>query len=249
MLDNRFPVTYRQSVPQAVAVLTEFFASLASRDLAALARTLHYPFALYEGIHPVVIASERELLASPPAALNVTGRGQSPIPAGSYDMLDKLELHTFNPVNVGLELVFSRYTAQGDKLDTHQGIYAVTNNGGRWAIQLASLIEVPVGQEQVDYNDAAEAFLRERRNWMLGWTENDAELLSRNRSAPGRQASIGGGTGSPDAETGQPGGGGPGAFTFFSSARRGRPMEPYGARDVKSRLQVRDVQRRAPGAA
>jgi hypothetical protein len=249
MLDNRFPVTYRQSVPQGMAVLTEFFAALASRDLRAIAKTLHYPFAIYEGTHPIVVASERDLLANPPPSLNTTGRGNTPIVAGSYDMLDSLELHTFNPVNVGLSLVFSRYSAGGEKLDVHQGIYSVTNNDGRWAIQLASLIESPVAQTQVDYDDAAEAFLRERRNWMLGWTENDAALLSRNRSSPGRQASVGGGTGAPDPETGQRGGGGPGAFTFFSSARKGQPMEPYGARGVPTRLQVRDVPRQGAGEA
>ena len=64
--------------------------------------------------------------------------GQSQILPGSYDLLNGLELQTFSPVGAGLSMSFIRYTQDGRKLATCEGIYAVTNNEGKWAIELVS---------------------------------------------------------------------------------------------------------------
>src|SRR5215831_15496985 len=202
MFDCRFPQSYETAVPAAMSVLTQYFAALAKRDLRAMAKTFHYPFAIYEGTEAIVVESETNLLANPPPSLNVAGtlppgtqgHGGLTIRKGSYDMLDTLQLHTFNPVNVGLELVFSRYDAHGEKLEVCQGIYGVTNNDGRWAIQLASTIYTPANQMNVEYRDAVEHQLRSGRDWMMGWSYSDGKLLNMRPGSPGKQASIAGGT-------------------------------------------------------
>lgn len=264
MLDCRFPVSYQTSVPAAMNVMVQYFAALASRDLRAIARQLHFPWAIYEGIEPLVYQTEAEFLANPPPSMNFTGRlkrahldrrlqghgGLSILP-GSFDMLDKLELHTFNPVNVGIELVFTRFSPTGERLERCEGIYGVTNNDGRWAMQLASTIFTPAnppGQLTTEYRDAAEAALRSSRDWMLGWSESSAKILQSRTSSPGRHASIGGGTnptrtegGYYPAQRGRRGvrGGGPYSSNFMDSAGVNQPMSIYGSKGVKSRLQVR----------
>jgi hypothetical protein len=59
--------------------VTEYFTALSQRDLAGVARTLHFPFAIYEDIEPIVVQSAADLTANPPPTLNATGRGKSRI--------------------------------------------------------------------------------------------------------------------------------------------------------------------------
>src|SRR6185437_11156216 len=49
MLDGRFPIMYEDSLPASMGVLTQYFKALSQRDLNALSKTVHYPFASYEG--------------------------------------------------------------------------------------------------------------------------------------------------------------------------------------------------------
>jgi hypothetical protein len=71
-LDGRFPVSYKTSVPEAMKYLTEYFAAFSSRDLAGVASTLHFPYATYEGVEPIVYQSVQEFINNPPPSLNVT---------------------------------------------------------------------------------------------------------------------------------------------------------------------------------
>ena len=136
MLDGRFPVAFETSVPAATAVLMAHFTALARRDLQALADTLHFPFAIYEGVQADVYDTRAAFLKDPPrqfdfsGAMPVRGHGGLSVMAGSYDMLAGLELHTFNPINVGLALSYTRHAPWGEKLETCEGIYAVTDNDG-----------------------------------------------------------------------------------------------------------------------
>jgi hypothetical protein len=250
MFDCRFPESYEVSVPQAISVLTQYFAALSRRDLRALAKALHYPVAIYEGVEALVVDSEANLIANPPPSMNVAGtltpgvkgHGGLTIRKGSYDMLDVMQVHTFNPVNVGLELVFSRYDADGEKLEVCEGLYGVTNNDGRWAVQLISTIYTPASQVGVQYRDAVEHQLRSGRDWMMGWSQSDGKLLSMRPGSPGKHASIAGGTGGDLAGGAMPrSGGGPGADYFLRSAEANRPMALYGTKGVKSRLSVRSA--------
>jgi len=92
-LDSRFPVSFSQCVGQGLQLVVQYFTALSQRDLPALAKTLHFPFALYEEIEPIVVASERDLLARPPATLNGTANGKSRIAKGSYDLLESVNVH------------------------------------------------------------------------------------------------------------------------------------------------------------
>src|SRR4051812_15433607 len=69
-LDSRFPVSFAPTVSQGLRLVTEYFAALNQRDLPALSRTLHFPFAIYENIEPVVVNTAAELIASPPPTLD-----------------------------------------------------------------------------------------------------------------------------------------------------------------------------------
>jgi hypothetical protein len=243
MLDGRFPVAFEESVPAAMAVAMAHFTAIARRDLKAIAAALHFPFAIYEGIEASVYESREAFLEAPPRQFDFTGEapaqghgGLSVLP-GSYDMLAGLELMTFNPINVGLALSFTRHAPWGETLETCEGVYAVTNNDGRWAIQLCSTIFTPAFHEAAEYRDAAEAHLRHGRDWMMGWSHSDGQILASRRPSPGRQASVSGGSKVREVDPV----GGPMAGNFLSAARMRRPMSIYGAAGVKSRLSVRQI--------
>ena len=150
---------------------------------------MHFPFAIFEGTEPQAIESREAFLAAPPISLNVTGKGVTQVTPGPYDLLDKLELQTFCPVAAGLSMSFTRYTADGHKLVQGDGVFAITNNDGRWAIELISTIYTPAAEIGLTYNDVAEASLRRGRDWMLGYTLRSQALLNSTRK-PGKNASI-----------------------------------------------------------
>jgi hypothetical protein len=61
-----------------------------------------------------------------------------------YDILDGLELCVYNPVGAGVSMSYSRHGRGGHKICTRQGIYAVTNNEGKWGWELRSTIFTPL---------------------------------------------------------------------------------------------------------
>jgi hypothetical protein len=231
MLDARFPVYYKTAVPEAMRLLTEYFAAFNERDMETVAKTLHFPYATYEGIEPLLYHSADEFLKNPPPSIHESSRPDSQLRPGTYDIIDVLQLQTFNPVNVGLELCYSRYRADGYRLGVNHGIYAITNNDGKWGIQLSSIIFTPTEYLNEKYNDAAEAFLRQGRTGMAAFGDHDYDLLTNlgwgtgrgNRRTASKTASIAGA---------------PGATTFFLSGWAGKPMEPYNSKGRKSRLSV-----------
>jgi hypothetical protein len=234
MLDARFPVYYRTSVPEATRLVTEYFAAYNDRDYAAVARTLHFPYATFEGNEPAIYKSAEEFVANPPPSIHESAKPDSQLRPGSYDILDTLQVQTFNPVNVGLELCYTRYRADGYRIGINQGIYAVTNNDGKWGIQLSSVIFTPTEYIGDKFDDAIEAHLRQGRTSMAAFGDHDYDLLTGlgwgagqgNRRAPHKTAGI---TGAP------------GATTFFLSGWAGKPMEPYNSKGRKSRLSVAGI--------
>jgi hypothetical protein len=222
--DSRFPVAFESSVPQAITLLTAYFRALSARDLAGMAQYLHFPFATYEGTDPVLVETKEALMSNPPLSMNVTGQGPTLIEKGSYDMLDSIELHTYNPVNVGLSLCYSRFGVDGKKIYECKGIYGITNDDGRWGIELMSTIFTPADQTHVAYKDAVEATLRLQENWMLGYTLRDQSVLNSTHQL-GPQANL-----SP-----------PEPRSNAGNARNGKPMDGYRTMGVKSRLHVSNV--------
>ncbi|HYL37896.1 MAG TPA: hypothetical protein VEV17_18415 [Bryobacteraceae bacterium] len=234
MLDARFPVYYKTSVPEAMRLLTEYFAAYNDRDYAAVARTLHFPYATYEATEPIIYKSAEEFIANPPPSIHESGKPDSQLRPGSYDIMDVLQMQTFNPVNVGLELCYTRYRADGYRIGINQGIYAITNNDGKWGIQLSSVIFTPTEYIGDKFNDAAEAHLRQGRTGMAAFGDHDYDLLT----------NLGWGTGQGNRRTARKTAsitGAPGATTFFLSGWAGKPMEPYNSKGRKSRLAVAGI--------
>jgi TAT (twin-arginine translocation) pathway signal sequence len=182
MLDYRFPITYESSVPAGVQVLMQYFAAFARRDMKGMAETLHFPFASYEGVEPVAVQSADELMAHAPASMDLTERPErftdhdGYIQPGSYVAFDSLEVLASDPVNVSLALTYYQYNKAGKKTLRCQGIYAVTNNDGRWGIQLMSTIFTPVDMMNVAFNDTVETARRLRITHDLAFNVGDHHL-------------------------------------------------------------------------
>jgi hypothetical protein len=247
-LDARFPVYFQTPVAQAMKYLTDYFAAFCSRDLDGVASTLHFPYATYEGIEPIVYETAKEFLASPPPSLTVTDKEYDHfIPGvydlvarpGTYDILDNLQLRTYNSVNVGLELCYTRYRADGEKVGINQGIYAVTNNDGKWGLQLSSVIFTPTQYIGFLHPGALETHLRQGETGMMAWSYHDPEML--------RISGNGGITPTPrrTASITAP----PGTDHWIRAARAGTPMEPYNTKGRTTRLSVSDPNRPRAAAA
>src|SRR5688572_15140942 len=114
-LDSRFPVSFATPVTEGFRLVTEYFTALSQRNLDALARTLHFPFAIYEDIEPIVVPTAADLLKNPPPSLNGTGKGRTKILRGSYDLLEGVNVHLYCPVGGAFSLSFTRYTPNGHK--------------------------------------------------------------------------------------------------------------------------------------
>jgi hypothetical protein len=199
--------------------------------MAAVARTLHFPYATYEGTEPLIYKTAAEFIGNPPPSIHESTGPDSQLRPGGYDIMDVLQVHTFNPVNVGLELSYTRYRADGYRTGINQGIYAITNNDGKWGIQLSSIIFTPTEYIGEHYNDAQEAMLRQGRTGMAAFGDHDYDLLT----------NLGWGRGQGNRRTAQKTAsisGAPGATSFFLSGWSGKPMEPYNSKGRKSRLSV-----------
>src|SRR6185295_11934285 len=72
-LDSRFPVSFARPVSEGLRLVMEYFTALSQRDVQGIARTLHFPFAIYENIEPIVVPSAADFVATPPPGLNGTG--------------------------------------------------------------------------------------------------------------------------------------------------------------------------------
>jgi hypothetical protein len=100
-LDSRFPVSFAEPVTESLRVVMAYFTALSQRDAEGVARTLHFPFAIYETIEPIVVPTPADFVASPPPSLNGTGKGKSRILKGSYDLLESINVHLYCPVGAG----------------------------------------------------------------------------------------------------------------------------------------------------
>ena len=180
-LDMRFPVAYQTSVPAAVKVLTEYFKALGERDLKGMAEMCHFPFASFEGTNVVAVNSVDELIAHPPASM-----GTSPTPErwsdhdsflqpGCYDIFGGMQVFNSNPVCANLSLDYYRYDDRGKMLLRSQGIYIITNNDGKWGIEVMSTIFTPADLIEKRYPDAEEAGLRARIIHDIGPNEKDSD--------------------------------------------------------------------------
>jgi hypothetical protein len=230
MLDGRFPMMYENSIPEASRVLTQYFKALSQRDLKALSQTVQYPFASYEGTDPVVIQTAEELIAKAPPSMNMSTNPDrftdhdSYIKAGSYDVIGGIEIFNSDNARVNMALTYDRYGKDGKRLLRCEGIYCVTNNDGKWGIQLMSTIFTPSDMVGTTYDDTIAACARLRDDHCLAFQVNDGNDLARTGQF-GKIAALS------DV-----------SFSLLqNNALKGDPMATYKIKGVKTRLVTRDV--------
>ncbi len=235
-LDSRFPVSFAEPVSEGLRLVMAFYTALVQRDIVAIANTLHFPFAIYEDIEPLVFQSREEFIANPPPTLNTTGAGFTRIGEGSYDLLEGVNVHLYCPVGGVYSLHYVRYNAQGHKLFDCEGVYSVTNNDGRWAIQLISTIWHEQEYGDNDYPDAEMAGRIGSQGYLSAFGYRDEALLNDLSTGRGsfepelpigtRQASVSFGYGPRDRS---------------QNARDNDSMRGWRVSGVTSRLNVSEV--------
>jgi hypothetical protein len=232
-LDSRFPVSFATPVSEGLRLVMEYFTALSQRDAQGIARTLHFPFAIYEDIEPIVVQSAADFVAKPPPTLNGSTNGASRILRGSYDLLESINVHLYCPVGAAFSLSFTRYTPDGHKLLGCDGIYSVTNNDGRWAIQLASTIFHEVDFIGLTYPDAEAATTRAEQNYLAAFGYGNEAILNDPKTSRGSyEPPLPVGTRTASVNFGY----GPRERT--RDARDGHPMQGWRFKGVKSRLSV-----------
>ena len=184
VFDHRHPITYEDSIPEAVAVATRYFAALARRDLDGIAEKLHFPHAAIEGSEVVIIESAEALKENPPPSMDVSQLD------GLFDVLDGVQTYTSDAVSAGVTLSYTRYRADGKKMSVCDGVYVVTNNNGRWALEVTSTIFTPADQVGVVYEETIASVLKRGRDWMEGWSLNDGKLLDSTRKLLGTSVGL-----------------------------------------------------------
>ena len=234
--DSRFPVSFAAPVTQGLRLVIEYFTALNQRDLAALAKTLHFPFAIYEHIEPLVYQTEGDFLRNPPPSLNGSGKGATRIATGSYDLLESVNVHLYCPVGGVFSLGFTRYQDDGDKLFDCEGIYSVTNNDGRWAIQLVSTIVHERGYERYPYPDAEMSDRLGSQGYLAAFGYRDEALLNdRSKGRGSFEPRLPAGTKTASVSFGY------GPRDRTRNARNNDPMKGWKTSGVKSRLIVSEV--------
>jgi len=152
-VDSGQSASFEFVVTEGFRLVTEYFSAVRRRDLPAIARTLHFPFAMYEGIEPQTWRREQEFLRDPPPSLTSVDAGGEIRPS-SYDRLENMHVHLHCPVGAVFSLTFARYDRSDTKLLECDAVLSVTDNAGRWAIQLISAMTHPSGYAGYPFRDA-----------------------------------------------------------------------------------------------
>lgn len=243
--DSRFPVSFAEPVTNGLRLVMEYFTALNQRNLQGIADTLHFPFAIYEDIEPIVYQSARDFISNPPSSLSPVGNrpiGQRALLPGSYDLLEGVNVHLYCPVGGAYSLKFTRFTPDGHKLMECESMISVTNNDGRWAIQLISTIFHEAGYEKNTYPDAEVSDRLGGQGYLSAFGYRDEELLNDRSKGRGsfepqlpvgtRIASVSFGYGPRDRT---------------NNARNNVPMAGWVVDGVTSRLNVSEVTPPEPG--
>jgi hypothetical protein len=87
-----------------------------------------------------------------------------------HSCLHGIDVPLFCPVGAVVALTFRRYDQGGHRLFDCNGIYTVTNNDGRWGMELVSTIITPNSHVDLPYPDAEMAANRIGEDGMLRYT-------------------------------------------------------------------------------
>src|SRR3546814_11471350 len=77
--DSRFPVSLAAPVTEGLRLVIEYFTALNQRDVAGIATTLYFPFAIYENTKPLRYNNEAEFLPTQPPTQKATGSGTTQV--------------------------------------------------------------------------------------------------------------------------------------------------------------------------
>ncbi|HBX37116.1 MAG TPA: hypothetical protein DEG76_07460 [Pseudohongiella sp.] len=238
--DSRFPVSFAEPVTNGLRLVMEYFTALNQRDLQGIANTLHFPFAMYEDVDALVYQNAQEFLNNPPSSFSPTGNraiGQRALLPGSYDLLEGVNVHLYCPVGGAFSLKFTRFSPDGHKLMECDSMISVTNNDGRWAIQLISTIFHEAGYEKNTYPDAEVAHRLGSQGYLAAFGYRDEALLNDQSKGRGSyEPSLPVGTRVASVSFGY------GPRDRTNNARNNEPMRGWVTEGVESRLNVREVQ-------
>jgi hypothetical protein len=179
MLDQRFPVTYSQSVPQGISVLTQWFVALQERNPQGMADLMHFPFGVFEQSEAFRVGTAADLISHAPPSMNFNPHPErftdhdGYMQPGAYDVFEGVETLCVDPVNCAMSMVFNRFDPHGRRISRCEGIYSVTNNDGRWALQAMSTIWTPDRMVGVEYADVIEIAKRLRIDHDLSYEVSD----------------------------------------------------------------------------
>ncbi len=147
--------------------------------------------------------------------------------AGSYDIFEGFEVLCMDPVVVGASMSYNRFDSNGNMLSRCDGVYSITNNEGKWAMQLMSTIFTPAMQVGIVYPDAVDWANRLREDHDLSYNQSDRRL----EPIPqiGSSASVANYSGQP-----------------WSLAPNGHAMDQFKIAGVTSRLRYLDGSKPRP---
>jgi hypothetical protein len=235
--DLRFAMNYEVPVVEATRVMLDYLDALCQRDLKGMAEMCHFPFGTYEGTTPVEVKSVDELLETPPPSMNTTLQPERSTPhdgnitPGSYDAFNGLEILNSDAYSANLAMTYNRFADDGKLLMQCQGVYTVTNNDGKWGIQLMSTIFKPYDLIGIEFSDTIQAALRTRISHDVGPNTNDADADVGNRQ-PGINFAVS----NPSSFV---------AAQMEASKTKYGGMSPFRTKGVKSRLRVTTVKEEA----
>jgi hypothetical protein len=173
-LDMRNPVSFA-GVGRACSVMMDHFKALNQRDIKGLSDTFHFPYATFEQTDVVTVASADEFIAKAPASVNMTDNPErftdhdGYMKPGTYDVFGGMEVFNSDPIQVNISMSYDRYSSSGNRLLRCEGVYCVTNNDGKWAIQTMSTIFTPGEMVGMQFPDSVLAAHRLRETHTLGF--------------------------------------------------------------------------------
>ena len=145
-------------------------------------------------------------------------------------------MHLYCPVGGAFSLKFTRFTPDGHKLMECDNMISVTNNDGRWAIQLISTIFHEAGYEKNTYPDAEVAYRLGSQGYLSAFGYRDEALLNDRSNGRGSfEPSLPVGTPTASVSFGY------GPRDRTNNARNNEPMKGWVIDGVRSRLNVSEV--------
>lgn len=114
----------------ALQVVEDYIASFNTRDIKKFEATMHYP-------HVRLADGKVKVWETPPGQNEIFGALEKSI-GWDYTTLEETKVIQCGPDKVHVAVKVSRRRKDGTPIQTFQSLYLVTNQGGRWGIQIRS---------------------------------------------------------------------------------------------------------------